>query len=103
MKRRTTAGGRQGLMFHQRRNTDLNLKLIQGEGIPNLHLNPVLQSKGMTNEVNPDPDPDPQAGMTDPDITIDQEVVLTPNHKKGFNLKCSKNGNKPFVEGLCSS
>ena len=38
----------------------------------------------MTNEVNPDPDPDPQEGMTDPDIAIDQEVVLTPSYRKGL-------------------
>ena len=41
----------------------------------------------MTNEVNQDPDPDPQAGMTDPDITIDQEAVPTPSHRKGLHLE----------------
>ena len=41
----------------------------------------------MTNEVHPDPDPDPQAGITDPDITIDQEVVSTPSCRKGLHLK----------------
>ena len=69
MKRRTTTEGGQGLLFHQRRNTDLTLQFIQGEGVPSLHLDPVLQSERMTNEVNLDSDP--QAGMTDPDIAID--------------------------------
>ena len=87
VKKRTATGGRQGLLFHQRRNTDLNLHLIQGEGIPRLHLDPILQSKGMTNEVNPDPDPDPQAGMTDPDITIDQDIVPTLSCRKGLHLE----------------
>ena len=41
----------------------------------------------MTNEVNPYLDPDPQAGMTDPDITIDQKVVPTPSCRKGLHLK----------------
>ena len=87
MKRRTTTEGGQGLLFHPRRNTDLNLHLIQGEGVPSLHLDPILQSEGMTNEVNPDPDPDPKAGMTDPDIAIDQEVVPLQSHRKGLHLK----------------
>ena len=39
----------------------------------------------MTNEVNPDPDP--QAGMTDPDVTVSQEVVLTPSCRKGLHLE----------------
>ena len=39
----------------------------------------------MTNEVNPDPDS--QAGMTDSDVTINQEVVLTPSHRKGLHLE----------------
>ena len=81
------AEGGQGLLFHPRRNTDLDVHLIQGEGIPNLHLNPILHSKEMTNEVNPDPDPDPQAGMTDPDITLDQGVVPTPSRRKGLYLE----------------
>ena len=41
----------------------------------------------MANEVNPDPEPDPQAGMKDPDIAIDQEVVPTPSCRKGLHLK----------------
>ena len=37
----------------------------------------------MTNEANPDL----QSGMTDPDITSNQEVVPTPGHRKGLRLK----------------
>ena len=69
MRRRTTTGRRQGLLFHHRRNTDLDPHLILGKGIPNLYLDLVLQSRGMTNEANPDPGP--QAGMTDPGINGD--------------------------------
>ena len=39
----------------------------------------------MTKQVNPDLDP--QAGMTETDITIDQEVIPTPNCRKGLHLK----------------
>ena len=48
----------------------------------------------MTNEVNPDPDP--QAGMTDQDVAIDQEVVLTPSCRKGLHLE----GQYLIPEGL---
>ena len=41
----------------------------------------------MINKVNPGPDPDPQAGMTDLDVTIDQEVVPTPSCRKSLHLK----------------
>ena len=44
----------------------------------------------MTNEVNPDPDPDSQAGITDPDVAINQEVVLTPSCRKGLHLEEDK-------------
>ena len=82
MKSRTPAEGEQGLLFNPRRKTNLD---PHRKGIPNLHLNPILQSKGMTNEVNPDPDL--QAGMTEPDVTVDQEDVPTPSHRKGLHLK----------------
>ena len=49
----------------------------------------------MTNEVNPDPDP--QAGMTDQDIAIDQEVVLTPSCRKSLHLE---EGQYLIPEGL---
>ena len=67
-RRRTTTGRRQGLLFHQRRNADLDPYLIQ-EGIPNLHLNLILQGGRMTNKANLDADP--QAGMTDLNIASD--------------------------------
>ena len=79
-KRRTPTEGGQGLLFNPRRNTNLDL---HGKGIPCIYLNPILQSEGMTNEVNPDP----QAGMTEPDVAIDQEAVHTPSHRKGLHLK----------------
>ena len=45
MKGRTPTEGGQGLLFNPRRNTDLDL---HGRGIPSLHLDPILQSEGMT-------------------------------------------------------
>ena len=76
-----TEGG-QGLLFNPRRNTNLD---PHGKGIPSLHLDPILLSEGMTTEVNPDPDL--QAGMAEPCVAIDQEVVPTPSHRKGLHLK----------------
>ena len=47
--------------------------------------NPLLQSEGMTNEVNLYPDP--QAGMTKPGITVDQKAAPTPSHRKRLCLE----------------
>ena len=81
-KRRMPAEGGQGPLFNPRRNTDLN---PHRKGFPSLHLDPLLQSKGMTNEFNPDPDL--QVGTAKPGIAIDQEIVPTQGHRKGLYLK----------------
>ena len=83
--RRTTAGRRQGLPLHQRRSTGPDPHLTRGEGTPNLHLNLILQSEGVTNEANSDPQAGMTAGMTD--VTSNGEVVPIPGHRKGPHLE----------------
>ena len=79
-KRRMPAEGEQEPLFNPRRNTNLD---PHGKGILSLHLDSLLQSEGMTNKVNPDL----QAGMAKSGITVDQEAVATPSHRKGLHLK----------------
>ena len=92
MKRRMPTEGGQEPLFNPRRNTDLD---PHGKGIQSLHLDPILLSDGMTNKVSPHPDP--QAGMAEPDITINQEAVPTPSHRKSL---CLEEGQHPVSGGL---
>ena len=80
MKRRMPAEGGQGPLFTLRISINLN---PHGKGIPSLHLNPLLRSAGMTNEVNLDL----QAETTKPDVAVNQEAAPTLSHRKGLHLE----------------